>query len=379
MRITKWKLFVLIFLLGWNNPLLAYARDLASVTSAVWEIGDDRNYGTAFAISPNLFMTNAHNLRNAKRIGEIVLSQEGSSRRLGASQVLALSLVHDLMLLQTKETVRRYLRLGGPVSRKEDGALRMMGYRKETLTRFWQIAPVAWQDRFYYALPVNRMNLHGASGSPVVNSRGEVIAMASRANTNIAYGLKARYIKRLLAGEIGVFCSRPRLLRPCFKEGIANMMAMAERGHRLAQYQYSRGVFTNEGEMRMDFLRRSAEQDFTQAEQKLGTYYYKKKDYKRAHHWFIKAAKKNNPVSRYYLGLILYFGKGESARDRKKAYQFTDRAAKAGHVFAKYMKGYMLYYGQGPRKNRRLGIKFLREAAEIGDPEARKLLEKLQR
>ena len=157
------------------------------------------------------------------------------------------------------------------------------------------------------------------------------------------------------------------------------MAAMAEHGHRLAQYQYGRGVFSNEGETRMDFLRRSAEQDFTQAEQKLGIYHYENKEFKKAHHWFIQAAKKKILVSQYYLGLMFYFGEEESARDRKKAYQFTDRAARAGHVFAKYMKGYMLYYGQGPRKNRRLGIKFLKEAAEIGDPEARKLLEKWQR
>ena len=162
MRILKWKFFVLVLLLlGWNGPAQASERDLASVASAVWKIEDDRNYGTAFAISPNLFITNAHNLRDTKRIGEIILTREGSSRRLSASQVLALSLVHDLMLLQTRETVRRYLRLGGPVSKKEDGSLRMMGYRKETLTRFKQIAPIPWQDRFYYALPVNRMDLSG--------------------------------------------------------------------------------------------------------------------------------------------------------------------------------------------------------------------------
>ena len=119
----------------------------------MWKIEDDRNYGTAFAISPNLFITNAHNLRDTKRIGEIILSQEGNARRLGVSQILALSLVHDLMLFQTKETVRRYLRLGVPVSKKEDGMLRMMGYRKETITHFRQIASIPWQDRFYYALP----------------------------------------------------------------------------------------------------------------------------------------------------------------------------------------------------------------------------------
>ena len=108
-----------------------------------------------------------------------------------------------------------------------------------------------------------------------------------------------------------------------------------------------------------------------------GYFYYKKKEYRKAHHWFSKA--KKAPVSQYYLGLIFYFGKGEFARNREKAYHFFDRAATAGYVLAKYTKGYILYHGQGARKDRRLGIKWLKEAAEIGDPEARKLLEKWQR
>ena len=377
MRIRIWWFFVLVLLPGWNGPAQASERDLASVASAVWKIEDDRNYGTAFAISPNLFITNAHNLRDAKRIGEIILSQEGNARRLGVSQILALSLVHDLMLFQTKETVRRYLRLGVPVSKKEDGMLRMMGYRKETITHFRQIASIPWQDRFYYALPVNRMNLSGTSGGPVLNPKGEVVAIASQANGNMGYALKTRHIERLLTGKIGVFCPRPRLIRPCRKKGIARLVAMAERGHGFARFRLGLGTYTNEGKPLVRFLRQSAEQGFTSGEQKLGIFYYKKKEYRKAHHWFSKA--KKAPVSQYYLGLIFYFGKGEFARNREKAYHFFDRAATAGYVLAKYTKGYILYHGQGARKDRRLGIKWLKEAAEIGDPEARKLLEKWQR
>ena len=231
MRIRVWCVFVLAFVLGWHSPVQAYAQGFSSADSAIWQIEDDSNYGTAFAISPNLFITNAHNLRDARRIGEIVLSQEGNAHRLSVSQVLALSLVHDLLLLQTKETVRRYLRLGGPVSKKEDGTLHMMGYRKQTLTHFRQIAPITWQDRFYYALPVNKINLSGASGSPILGSAGKVVAIASRASKYISYGLKSQYIRRLLVGDIGIFCSRPHSIRSCRDDGIAKMVEMSERGH----------------------------------------------------------------------------------------------------------------------------------------------------
>ena len=255
----------------------------------------------------------------------------------------------------------------------------MMGYRKEILTRFRQIAPIPWQDRFYYALAVNRMDLSGASGSPVLNSRGEVVAIASRADKNISYSLKVKHIKRLLSGEIGVFCPRPRLIRACRREGMAKLEAMAEQGHEIARFRLGLGTYTNEGKPLLRFLRQAAEQGFTLAEQKLGTNYFDEKEFQKAHHWFMKAAKKNNPVSRYYLGMIFYIGKGEFARNREKAYRYFDRAAKAGDVFSKYVKGYMLYYGQGTQMDRREGIECLKRAAEIGDPEAKKLLEKLQK
>ena len=75
MRIRIWWFFVLtLLLLGGYCPLQAYGRDAYSVSASVWKVEDERNYGTAFAISPNLFMTNEHNLRDAKRIGEIILS-----------------------------------------------------------------------------------------------------------------------------------------------------------------------------------------------------------------------------------------------------------------------------------------------------------------
>ena len=118
LRALSYLLILIVAVSGLSSPLQAANRSGEKINGAIWQIEDDSNYGTAFAISPNLFITNAHNLRDAKHIGEIILSQEGSPRRLSASQILSLSLVHDLMLFQTKETVRRYLRLGGPVSKK---------------------------------------------------------------------------------------------------------------------------------------------------------------------------------------------------------------------------------------------------------------------
>ena len=99
------------------------------------------------------------------------------------------------------------------------------------------------------------MNLSGTSGGPFLNSRGEVVAIASRAGENLSFSLKAIHVERLLIGKIGVFCTHPRLIQSRRKEGIAKMAATAERGHGFARFRLGLGTYTNEGKPLLLFLR----------------------------------------------------------------------------------------------------------------------------
>ena len=370
MRIYIRWFFVLILLPFWYCSVQASARDLSSAASAIWQIEDDFNIGTAFAISPNLFITNAHNLRDAKRIGEIVLSQEGSSRRLSASQVLSLSLVHDLLLLQTKETVRRYLRLGDPVSKKEDGALRMMGYFKGSLTHFRQIAPMPWQGRFYYALPVNRINLSGASGSPFLNPKGEVVSIASRAGQNLSFSLKVKHIERLLTGKIGVFCTRPRSIQACREAGIAKIAAMAKRGHGFARFRLGLGTYTNNGKPLLRFLRQAAQQGFTMAEGKLGSI-LRKSGSEEAAYWLRRAAEKGSPLAKFELGMIHY-----DRNEARESCNMMKQAGEAGHAPAQFNRALCHFHGWGTPKDREAARYWLERSAGNGYSKAREFLGK---
>ena len=60
--------------MGWRTSLFRLMREIPlSFASAVLQKEDDHNFETAFAISPNLFITNAHNLRDVKRIRGITI------------------------------------------------------------------------------------------------------------------------------------------------------------------------------------------------------------------------------------------------------------------------------------------------------------------
>ena len=370
LRALSYLFIVIVAITGLSSPLQAASRSGEKINGAVWQIEDDSNYGTAFAISPNLFITNAHNLRDAKRIGEIVLSQEGSSRRLSASQILALSLVHDLLLLQTKETVRRYLRLGGPVSSKEDGALHILGYRKQTLTRFRQIEPIPWQDRFYYALAVNRMDLSGASGSPVLNSRGEVVAIASRAGENLSFSLKAIHVERLLTGKIGVFCPHPRSIQACRKEGIAKMIAMAERGHGFARFRLGLGTYTNEGKPLLLFLRQTAQQGFTMAEGKFGSV-LRKSGSEEAAYWLRRAADKGSTIAKFDIGMIHY-----ERNEARESCHMMKQAGESGHAPAQFNRALCYFHGWGMPRDREAARYWLERSTKNSHSKAREFLEK---
>ena len=302
--------------------------------------------------------------------GKSSFHQEGNARRLGVSQILALSLVYDLVLLQTKETVRRYLRLGGSVSREEDGSLRILGYSKGSLTHFKQIAPIPWEDRFYYALPVSRTNLAGTSGGPVLNPKGEVVAIASRANGNMGYALKTLHIERLLTGKIGVFCSPPHLIRSCRNEGVAKMVALAERGHGFAQFRRGLGTYTNGGKRLVRFLRQAAEQGFTMAAQILGKA-LRKTDQREATYWLTRAADKGSPLAKFNLGMIHYM-----QNKARETFDMMKQASEAGYSTAQYNLGLQHFHGWGTPKDQEAARRWLERAGGNGHSKAQKFLDK---
>ncbi len=103
-----------------------------------------------------------------------------------------------------------------------------------------------------------------------------------------------------------------------------------------ARAQYKLGLCYMKGEnVKVDldkavsWFKKSAVQGNIKAAYRLGSSYYKKRNYAKAFKWFSKAAKKQHPVAQYYLALMYKEGKG-TRRDPGYALLWANRAKNNG-------------------------------------------------
>ena len=63
-------------------------------------------------------------------------------------------------------------------------------------------------------------------------------------------------------------------------------------------------------------------------------YYYDKRDYEKALHWYTKAAEQNDEIAQYKMGNMYYYGYGVYKEDFLGAVQWYVKAAKQGYTKA---------------------------------------------
>ena len=125
---------VAIVLLGPGRALGAPVEvDAHSAHEAVWKVYGAGKSGTAFAIGDHHFLTCAHVIKDFSDHGatEVFINQHGSkdSRTLRVNYGhVALTLVQDIALFTTKETVGRYFALAQTSATEGATGLRAMGH-----------------------------------------------------------------------------------------------------------------------------------------------------------------------------------------------------------------------------------------------------------
>ena len=117
-------------------------------------------------------------------------------------------------------------------------------------------------------------------------------------------------------------------------------------------------------------LKKAAENGDAEAQAQLGKKYYHadgvKNNYNIAAHWFIKAARQDHPLAKFYLGNLLLFENSFLEEDPEKALELFRDAEEQGIEDASGFIGYMYCLGWIVDKNREEGMSRLLKAADNG-------------
>ena len=335
---------VAIALLGPGPALGAAVEvDARSAHRAVWKVYGAGKTGTAFAIGDHHFATCAHVIKDFSDHGaaEVFINRYGSkdSRTLRVNYGhVALTLVQDIAVFTTKETVDYYFALAESGAKEGETGLRAMGYplglRMETLR---QTDSITFQDEFQLTVPVDKISRGGLSGAPVFGNDGKVVVMHSQGSDNMLSPVKVEHLRRFLSGDLAwTACRDYSSVAACIEQATRQARELAEAGDRVAQYQLGR----DNGNLDKDpvMLLRAAEGGFASAQFSMGMRLKERKQWTEAARWFGRSAEQGDPAGQTEFALRLYRGQGVT-RDRVRAFRFMLEAARSGDMVAQYNVG----------------------------------------
>ncbi len=286
-----------------SSSLIAGAEgtylNLDNAHLGVWNVGYEKragdawrvagNFGTAFAIGPDLFLTNAHVIRSATRLGaklgqiKLYQTKGGTGPILEIDQMLGMTEVHDLAYFRTKTRIGHYFPLSGGVSDEQLEPLTAVGYPGDSFRRMKSIARASFQESPFYDfsvaldLPVNLEGLQGASGGPVLSAGGRLVGVMKQGSKNIAHCIRLEKVVEFVElGREGVDCSSATL-GDCLAGAAKRLADAARSGHPLAQYRlwhaFDRKLIYGSQKTFMRLLRQSAESGYAPAQYSIGWRY----------------------------------------------------------------------------------------------------------
>ena len=168
-------------------------------------------------------------------------------------------------------------------------------------------------------------------------------------------------------------------------ENFEELLKKAENGDAEAQIKVGNCYLKGDGR-EMDYTKafewyhKAAEQGNAVAQYRLGLFFFQKKDFSNAVHWYTEALDNKNTdpdlkeKSLLRLGDCFYKGLGAIRRDYDSAVFFYEQAAKLGNVDAQIIVGNCYANGQGVKKDEKKAFKWISQAAEKGSAEAQNYL-----
>ena len=378
-------------------------EQLEQAQQAVWIIsGHTFYYGTAFFISPRRVITNWHVI-SGQDMDTLSLQQEGDERELSIKRLISVSVLHDLALLETKEDSTHYLTVREDIVSDEE-KLFLLGYPGQAFKYTLKTSPLKNfnNDDIFTYFHVNRTNINGNSGGPVLDANSKVVGVAQGGNDNLVRVIKGSILRQFIAGDMGIGLNCGELAeQACIEKEINNLQEQATGGSQIAQYQLAKMYYRVNGveqdpSSAQKWLQQAAEQGYALAQHDLGAMYYNgegvQKDFHSALKWWRLAAEQGVTSAQYNLGVMYYKGEGVQ-KDFHSALKWSRLAAEQGVTSAQYNLGVMYLKGAAAKMKKAqehnliylkragvdedlsLALKWLRLAAEQGHAAAQELLQ----
>jgi TPR repeat protein len=161
-----------------------------------------------------------------------------------------------------------------------------------------------------------------------------------------------------------------------FRAALVQFRDAAERGDRLAQFDYAMMLINGEGvtanaDEGLRWLKRAAAANMTQAQYVYGRMFddgeFVARDPAEAHRWFLKAARQGHVEAELALANQFLDGRGTS-RDNRQAFVWYKQAADAGEPTAQYVTAsFYELGGDGVERNLNIARAYYAAAAAQGD------------
>ncbi|MGI9548399.1 MAG: bifunctional trypsin-like peptidase domain-containing/SEL1-like repeat protein [Bdellovibrionales bacterium] len=353
--------------------------------------------GTGFILEDGVLATNFHvlkgllsenNLFNKEKfsnkinpdfLSQIEIFQEDRLLDVQITSIQALDSIHDLVLLNVKGSeIPPAIKKPKKEIDLTKEELFFVGYPSGQLKAVGQNAPIEIFESEYHVeayisvssfFSVNN-NLPGASGSPVVNQRGELMGVLNSGSDFENKGIfsDSKHLFSLRNAEYGVQCSKNTSIKDCFQQMEDFRLKEAEKGD--AYVQFKLGLFSklfNEYKKAIKYLEMAAQQGNINAYLVLGNMYLigegVSQDSKKAFEYFELAAQAENQYAYYALGNMYLHGEGVS-QDDKKALEYLEIAAQAENQYAYYVLGNAYLYGEAVLQDSKKAIEYFELAAQ---------------
>ena len=334
--------------------------------------------GTGFILEDGILATNVHVLLelglsssdqiNSDPLSQIKILQEDRLLDVQVTSIQTLDPVYDLALLNIKGSEIP------PAIKKPRKKLDLIkqelffvGYPHGQLKAIGQKGPIEifeLEDRIEEVhMLVFDSYVSGASGSPVVNQKGEIMGVLNSGSISERKVMFSNNdpLFSLQNAEYGVQCSKNISIKKCFKKMEDFHLKEALKGDVYAQYTlgfYFIDEYFNHKEG-MKWLERAAQKGFVLAQQELGFY-------KESLKWFQLAAQQGLAYSAFQLGKMYYYGE-EVPQDYKKAIEYFEQAAQQGHINSIFELGTIYYYGEAAPQDYKKAIEYFEQAAQKGN------------